>query len=100
MSWEPPVKGHAPGGGLTSPMSSRPYADPGQGGQHPGNKDGVDALKGAVAGQLQSPMTDSPYKQVGATTAGAPTGPFQVTEDIQAIDGKRGGFPSGTGTRL
>jgi hypothetical protein len=74
-------------------------ADPGKGGQMPGDKDGMSALKGAVAGQLNSPMVDAPAKQPGATTAGAPTGPFQVTEDIQAIDGKRGGFPNGTSNR-
>jgi hypothetical protein len=84
---------------MNSPMSSRPYPDPGQGGQHPGNKDGADELKGAVAGQLNSPMASAPVKQPGASTAGAPTGPFQVTEDVQKMEGG-GAFPTGTSSRV
>jgi hypothetical protein len=81
-------------------MSSRPEPDPGKGGNMPGNKDGVEALKGSAAGQLNSPMSSNYTKQPGATTSGAPTGPLQVTEDVQAIEGKRGNFPSGTGSSI
>ena len=95
MSWRPEHTGTSAGGGLNSPMSSRPVADPGKGGNMPGDKDGVSALKGAAAGQLNSPMHEAPVKQPGVSTAGGPVG-MQVTEDVQAIDGKSGSFPRGT----
>jgi hypothetical protein len=96
--WRPERNGGT--SAFSSPMTSRPMADPGQGGQMPGDKDGVELLKNSAAGELQSPMSSAPVKQPGVTTSGAPTGPFQVTEDIQAIEGKRGSFPRGTGTSM
>jgi hypothetical protein len=84
---------------LLSPMSSRPVPDAGKGGSMPGDKDGIEALKGAVAGSLNSPMAAAPVKQPGASTAGGPVG-LQVTEDVQGIVGKRGSFPTGTGSRV
>ena len=89
------------GNGLSSPMGSRPSvaANPAPGGAMPGDKDGMEALKGAVAGQLNSPMASAPVSQPGASTAGGPVG-LQVTENIQGIEGKRGSFPSGTSARV
>jgi len=78
-------------------MSSRPMPDPGKGGSHPGDKDGVEELRGAVAGNLNTPMAHTEPKTPGASTAGGPVG-MQVTESLQGIDGKRGGFPGGTGS--
>ena len=87
------------GGGLSSPMGSRPAPTPGTGGNMPGDKDGMEALKGAVAGQLNSPMASAPVSQPGASTAGSPVG-MQVTEDVQGIVGKRGAFPTGTSAKV
>ena len=89
------------GNGLSSPMGSRPSVapNPAAGGNQPGDKDGVEALKGAVAGQLGTPMQSAPVNQPGATTAGGPV-KMQITEDIQGIEGKRGGFPTGTSARV
>lgn len=84
---------------LTTPMTARPASFPAPGGTMPGDKDGMEALKGAAAGGLASPMHEAPYKQVGPTTAGSPV-KLQVTEDVQAIEGKHGGFPTGTATRV
>jgi hypothetical protein len=92
-------KSGSAGGGLNSPMGSRPYPTPPAGGTMPGDKDGMEALKGAVAGQLNSPMASAPVSQPGASTAGGPVG-LQVTENIQGIEGKRGSFPSGTSARV
>lgn len=93
-------KGTSMGNGLDSPMGSRMGVapNPSAGGNAPGEKDGVEALKGAVAGQLNSPMASAIVNQPGATTAGSPA-KFQVTEDVQGIVGKRGSFPSGTSAR-
>jgi hypothetical protein len=90
-------KGAEMGNGLSSPMGSRMGVapNPGTGGNQPGDKDGMEALKGAVAGDLSSPMGSAIVKQPGATTSGAPVG-FQITEDTQGIVGKRGSFPTGT----
>lgn len=93
-------KGTSIGNGLNSPMGCRPAVapNPAAGGNQPGDKDGMEALKGAAAGQLSSPMQSAPYKEPGATTAGAPV-KFQITEDTQNIAGKHGSFPSGTSVR-
>jgi hypothetical protein len=89
------------GGGLSSPMGSRPSVapTPGAGGNQPGDKDGVEFLKGAAAGQLSSPMTSAPATQPGVSTAGGPVG-LQVTESVQDIVNKRGSFPTGTSTKV
>ena len=94
-------KGTAIGNGLNSPMGSRPSVapNPAAGGNQPGDKDGMEALKGAVAGQLNSPMASAPATQPGVSTASGPVG-LQVTEDVQGIVGKRGSFPSGTSARV
>ena len=82
MSWRPEHTGTSAGGGLNSPMSSRPVADPGKGGMQAGDKDG---MKETVA--LGAPPS---------STKGGPVG-MQITEDTQNIAGKGGGaFPSGT----
>ena len=88
------------GNGLNSPMGSRPSVapNPGAGGNQPGDKDGMEALKGAAAGQLSSPMVSAPVSQPGVSTAGGPVG-LQVTEDVQSIAGKHGSFPTGTSAR-
>ena len=94
-------KGADMGNGLSSPMGSRMAVapNPGAGGNMPGDKDGMEALKGAVAGSLNSPMGSAPVSQPGASTAGGPVG-MQVTEDVQGIIGKRGSFPTGTTSRV
>jgi hypothetical protein len=79
---------------LSSPMGSRPYADGGKGGEHPGIKDGV-ALGAPSGSELMTPMQQRP---VPVKTIPAPAGPvtFQVTEDVQSIEGRKGAFPTGT----
>jgi hypothetical protein len=84
---------------LSTPMDRRPYPTPPAGSPAPGDKDGMEALKGAAAGNLASPMHgDSPWTKVGQSTGGAPV-KFQVTEDVQKMVGG-GNFPTGTGSRV
>ncbi len=85
MSWRPETSGSGAGGGLNSPMSSRPYADPGKGGSHPGDKGG---MKETVA-------LGAPPSSAGQ---GDPLG-MQITEELGGSQPQKGTFPTGTSIR-
>jgi len=78
---------------LTSPMGSRPWGEHSRGGDAPGMKNGI-ALGGGSE-QLASPLNNPVAKVQTTPTPSGPVG-VQVTEDVQAIVGSRGAFPSGT----
>jgi len=82
---------------LASPMGSRPFHEEGRGGNQPGIKDGV-ALGAPKGSELMTPMSSRPEP---VKTTPAPAGPvkFQVTEDVQSVEGRKGSFPTGTESR-